>query len=174
MMRSILVLLLFVMGTSISAQGWYIDEDNELQLWGTITVDDMKKAPYKDWYDFSQKSYAPIVNMDVAADLKGVSVLVYMGTWCSDSQDWVPKFMKLWEAMELPSSHVKIVAVHNGADKYKQAPDRSEEFYNIEKVPTFIFMKGEMELGRIIEYPEISLEMDIARIVNGTVMKPKN
>ena len=26
--------------------------------------------------------------------LKDLRVLVYMGTWCSDSQDWVPKFVK--------------------------------------------------------------------------------
>lgn len=38
--------------------------------------------------------------------------------------------------------------------------------YNVELVPTFIFMNGETELGCIIETPEGTLEQDAAQILS--------
>ncbi len=42
------------------------------------------------------------------------------------------------------------------------------ETYGVELVPTFIFMSGEEELGRIVETPEETLEQDAARSLPGT------
>ena len=41
------------------------------------------------------------------------------------------------------------------------------EGLNIEKVPTFIFYKNGIEIGRIIESPEKSIEKDFLKILNG-------
>ena len=162
--------LILAFSINISAQGIYTNEDNEQQQWGEITVQDLQKSPFDIWYKESQEYYNPKKNEKLASKLKKLKdlrVLVYMGTWCSDSQDWVPKFVKLWETMGLTMKNVKIVGVHDAEDKRKQTPDGSEKKYNIEMVPTFIFLKGDKEIGRIVEFPETELEDDVAKIILG-------
>jgi hypothetical protein len=38
---------------------------------------------------------------------------------------------------------------------------------DIQRVPTFIFYKNNIEAGRIIENPETSLEQDMVKILTG-------
>jgi hypothetical protein len=125
-MKSLLVILSLFMGMSLSAQKWYVDHNEEMQFWGDISIESLKKAPHGDWYAAYYDDYNPERNVVIAESFKDVNVLVYMGTWCSDSQEWVPKFVKLWEANGLPTSNIYLTGLHNGDDKYKQSPDRSE------------------------------------------------
>jgi len=86
-------------------------------------------------------------------------VEVYMGTWCSDSQREVPKFLRIVDdlhsqfGVELP---VKFVAV----DRDKQKPADLITGKHIEKVATFIYYRGEEELGRIVERTQSPLFED--------------
>jgi len=167
-MRLLLFLLVFSFSSSLVAQGKYTNKDNEQQQWGDITVQDLKSSPFDTWYNESQLYYTPEINSELASKIKkskDLEVLIYMGTWCSDSQEWVPKFVKLWEMMGLTMENVKIIGVHDADDKRKHAPDRSDIKYNIEMVPTFIFFEKGKEIGRIIEYPETELENDVANIL---------
>ena len=169
-MRYILPVVFIAFSIALSAQGFYTNEDGEKQQWGEITVQDLKKPPFDVWFNESQKYYSPKVNEKVVQKIKStkdLEVLIYMGTWCSDSQDWVPKFVKLWTSMGLDMDHVKIIGVHDADDKRKHAPDGSHEKYEIEYVPTFIFLEGGKEIGRIVEYPQAELEDDVAAIVQG-------
>ena len=78
-------------------------------------------------------------------------VEVYMGTWCSDSQREVPKFLRILDdlranfGVELP---VKYVAV----DRAKQQPADLLAGKHVDKVATFIYYRGDEELGRIVEH----------------------
>ena len=167
-MRQILILFFLGMITTVAAQGRYINEDNEEQQWGKISVADLKSPPFDSWYNESLQYYNPglVEGASKKIDkIKNLEVLIYMGTWCSDSQDWVPKFIKLWELLDLSMTNVKIIGVHDADDKRKQAPDGSEKIYNIEMVPTFIFLDGKKELGRIVEFPEGELEDDVFKIL---------
>ena len=49
----------------------------------------------------------------------------------------------------------------------KTTPEGYEEGYGIINVPTFIFYRGEGELGRIVEYPIESMEADMVKILSG-------
>jgi cyclophilin family peptidyl-prolyl cis-trans isomerase/HEAT repeat protein len=90
---------------------------------------------------------------------------VYMGTWCSDSQREVPKFLRILDdlrtqfGVELP---VKFVAV----DRAKQQPADLIAGKHVEKVATFIYYRGDEELGRIVERTTSPLfEDDLLTIV---------
>jgi hypothetical protein len=50
-------------------------------------------------------------------------------------------------------------------DRIKSSPVSGYEELNIERVPTFIFLKNNIELGRIIEYPLASLQQDMINIL---------
>jgi cyclophilin family peptidyl-prolyl cis-trans isomerase len=92
-------------------------------------------------------------------------VEVFMGTWCSDSQREVPKFLRILDdlranfGVELP---VKFVAV----DRAKQQPADLIAGKHLDKVATFIYYRGDEELGRIVERTQSPLfEDDLLTIV---------
>jgi hypothetical protein len=52
-----------------------------------------------------------------------------------------------------------------GVDNAKNSPVEEYQSLNIQKVPTFIIYKNNIEAGRIIENPVTSLEQDIVNIL---------
>ena len=91
----------------------------------------------------------------------GVRVLVFMGTWCSDSKRDVPRFLRIADASGMTPADFELY----GVDRKKKSPDGLEEKYAIERVPTFIFLRGGKEIGRIVEMPRTTLEGDILAIL---------
>ena len=88
---------------------------------------------------------------------------VFLGTWCSDSQREVPKFLKILDVMREKynrSLPVSFVAV----DRSKSKPEAAIEGHHLEKVATFIYYRGDKELGRIVEKPTGLLEDDLLAI----------
>lgn len=89
---------------------------------------------------------------------------VYLGTWCDDSQREVPKLLKLIEALrsdygiDLPVSYVAV-------NRAKKEPSDLIEGKDIEKVATFIYYRGNQELGRIVEKPIGVFEDDLLQII---------
>jgi hypothetical protein len=54
-----------------------------------------------------------------------------------------------------------------GVDDAKRSPVGEYVSLDIQRVPTFIFYKNNIETGRIIENPTTSLEQDIVNILTG-------
>ncbi|HEX2836148.1 MAG TPA: peptidylprolyl isomerase [Thermoanaerobaculia bacterium] len=95
----------------------------------------------------------------------GDRVEVYMGTWCSDSQREVPKFLRILDDLksnfgtELPVTYVAV-------DRAKHEPAKLLDGRHIDKVATFIYYRGDAELGRIVEKPTSpQFEDDLLTIV---------
>jgi len=84
-------------------------------------------------------------------------VEVIMGTWCSDSLREVPKFLRIVDdlksqfGVELPATFVAV-------DRAKQKP------VQVPRVATFIYYRGDRELGRIVERPTGLFEDDLLAI----------
>ena len=88
-----------------------------------------------------------------------------MGTWCEDSQLQFPQFYKILTAMEFDKTRLEMISLDNHPDRYLHSPQHEEEGYNIDYVPTIIFFRDGVEIGRITEFPKMSLEKDMADIV---------
>ncbi len=89
--------------------------------------------------------------------------MIVLGTWCGDSKEKVPRFLKILDLLGTTFDDLKLIAV----DREKTAPDMDVKGkYLIEKVPTFIFYKGDVEIGRITETPKVALEKDLFFILN--------
>ncbi len=85
----------------------------------------------------------------------GLTMDVYFGTWCHDSQREVPRMLKLLSNKELK---VNLVAL----DFSKQDPQGLAIKNNVKYTPTFILRKNGVEVGRIIERPQSdSLALDL-------------
>jgi thiol-disulfide isomerase/thioredoxin len=96
-------------------------------------------------------------------ELKGIKIRAFMGTWCGDSKRETPHFYKILEETNYNLNNLELVTVNRS----KKTPDNLQEGYNIKKVPTFIFYKGDKEIGRYVEYARESLEKDLLKIVSG-------
>ena len=97
----------------------------------------------------------------------GVNVIVFFGTWCSDSRREVPHFLKIADQSGIDSSRIRLY----GLDRSKKSNDGHSDKYHIEKVPTFIFLKNDDEVGRITEKPAGTLEADMLAILAAAQQK---
>jgi thiol-disulfide isomerase/thioredoxin len=89
-----------------------------------------------------------------------VDALVFLGTWCPDSKHQVPHFLKIADLCGIPASRVRLY----GLDRSKKDADGLAEQYSISRIPTFIFFKGGKEIGRIVEFPQTTIEADMLAI----------
>lgn len=141
--------------------------EGELILVGLVNREGLLQAPYRTLFEEYYNDY----EVDQAAldpvkeKLQGVEVLLFMGTWCSDSQMQVPQFYKILDEMGYDTQQLTVVGLDNHPDRYKTSPGGEEKGWDINAVPTFIFLRDGAELGRIVEYPEQTLEKDMARIL---------
>jgi thiol-disulfide isomerase/thioredoxin len=149
-----------------------LTEENEEILLGRIDRKGLQRRQFKPWFDSIYASYPldtatlrKIKPLLVDMDLK-----VFMGTWCEDSQREIPALVKILDSTSVDFENLYITAV----SRDKNTPQGYEEKYNIEYVPTIIFVDGnnnDIELGRIVEYPQESLEKDIHAILSGADYK---
>ncbi len=97
----------------------------------------------------------------IGQNINNYEITVVFGSWCSDSQEQVPRFYKILDKAGYNDAHLTIIAVNRG----KQTTEANVSNLNIERVPTFIVYKKGKEIGRIVETPENTLEEDLWKIV---------
>ncbi len=90
-----------------------------------------------------------------------VSVLIFFGTWCHDSQREVPKMLKILEAVGFSQDSMKMVTL----DYSKTDPEGLAIANAVEFTPTFIFFREQKEVGRIVEKPATTLEESMIELL---------
>jgi hypothetical protein len=105
------------------------------------------------------------IQADVIALLRlagaGVETKVFLGTWCSDSRREVPRFLKAADSLGSVLGPITLI----GLDTHKKSPAGFEVPYGIDRVPTFIFFRNGVEIGRVVELPQTTIEADMLTIV---------
>ena len=140
--------------------------DQSTWILGYFKPDQLSHYPYSTWYikgfdDYQLKTDA--VNKLMEFDKDVLSIKIVMGVWCPDSRREVPRFMRVLDAWHFPLDKVVFI----GVDDVKQSPVGEYVKLNIQRVPTFILYKNNIEAGRIIENPVTSLEQDMVNILTG-------
>lgn len=139
------------------------EETGESMLIGPTTRDAFKDSSFSIWWNSTYNIYrVDSVTADKLEDpLKGINIIIVMGTWCSDSQYEIPNLYRIFDYLGYPTD--KITLINLDRDKNGKGDELDE--LNIELVPTIIFYKDEKELGRIVETPKDSLEKDMLKIL---------
>ena len=141
-----------------------ISKDGLEILFGEISKEQL-------FYDFPEwkKNYDTyLVNHSILdsisdKDRNMLEVEIYLGTWCGDSKREVPRFLKILNEIKIISENkTRLFAV----DRKKKMGSGLAKQNNIQRVATFIVKSGSKELGRIVEFPEASLESDLVKILN--------
>lgn len=140
------------------------DGESEI-LVGTAALDSLNNEPFSGWYEENIQAYEPDAALtgELEGLLEDVEIKLFLGTWCNDSRREVPRFVRILRDAGYPEETVEVVAM----TREKTTPEGYEEGYGIINVPTFIFYRGEGELGRIVEYPIESMEADMLKILSG-------
>lgn len=128
--------------------------------------DMLKTAPGWEIADQDYESFqmdATLINdlKTTFATFDKISIKLYVGTWCSDSQELVPHIIKVLDAVGINRNQISII----GLDRDKKCPENCQEVDQVTFVPTTIIYNDEVELGRMIEQPKVGLEADLLTIL---------
>ena len=164
----IIITLLFIFKINAQSINKEIAEEGETPfLLGIIDKSGLEGKNYTSWFTKNYEEYKPNSEIigAIASELKNYDITLFMGTWCGDSKEEVPKLYKVLEACNFPMRQLSVVAVSGKRDMYKQSPKHEEKGLNIHRVPTVIFYKNGKEVNRIVEHPIGTFEEDIQNII---------
>ena len=141
------------------------DKTGDSMLVGITERSAFELPDFTEWYNNEYAGYEPdgfileqIINLS-----DSITIQIFMGTWCSDSRREVPRFIKIMDISKFNQNKLKIINV----DRKMISPTHEERNKNIEFVPTFVINKNGNEIGRIVEFPIITLESDLLNILLG-------
>lgn len=160
------LLIFFFISSIILAQEYQLVKDNvtdEMMIVGISSREVYQDENFSSWFNSEYTNYSIDAKlMDQNKNkFEGKLIKVVLGTWCSDSQREVPRFVKILDFLNFPSDKVLFINVN----REKIGLSNEVEGLGIDFVPTFIIYENGEELGRIIETPENSLEEDLIKFV---------
>lgn len=135
-------------------------------LLGYIEPARFSRLPHSEWFlsGFDEYTADSLVLGRLREALPdGLTIKIVLGTWCPDSRREIPRFLKITGLLGIDPADMTFI----GVDDAKISPVGEYEGLGIERVPTFIFYKNNVEAGRIIENPVSSLEQDMLDILTG-------
>jgi len=133
-------------------------------LVGPCTLNGLEHGIFSRWFNEEYKSYHPDATTvkAIAKKINKTTITIVFGSWCGDSRMQVGRFYKVLDEAGFDINHVKNIAVLRSL----KAGDTDISGLHIRRVPTFIISYQNKEIGRIVESPKVSLEADLAAIVN--------
>ncbi|MGB1020657.1 MAG: hypothetical protein ACPGVF_06100 [Flavobacteriaceae bacterium] len=140
-------------------------EKGEPMLLGPINranlADSIYAAWFKESYDFYRIPENWSNNLKIAA--QDLELVIFMGTWCEDTQRELGGIFKLIDALEISEEQISMFALTEDKD----SAEGFEKPYEIINIPTVIFKKEGVEINRIVELPVETLHEDIQKILTG-------
>ncbi len=138
--------------------------DQSSWILGYFNADRLTGSIHSAWYMKGKDDYQPnseSLNKLLDISKEQLTIKIVLGTWCPDSRREVPRFMRVMDIWQFPYAKITFI----GVDNAKLSPVGEYEKLDIQRVPTFIIYKNNVEAGRIIEVPVTSLEQDIVNIL---------
>lgn len=126
------------------------DSSEKKSLVGILTREQIVGDTAFSWYQTNLK-YFKLDSATVQAirsKKDKIHLVLFMGTWCHDSQQLTPKYLETLKAANFDDAHLTII----GTDRHKKTIAGLEHAYNLESVPTMIVLQNGKEIGRIVEY----------------------
>ena len=157
---------------------WFEGERGGQLLGEILRTDVARHLP--DWdEDYADYEPADTPLGVLAAVDEPVEIICVLGTWCHDSQREVPRFWKILDEAANENLELTMFAVGRTSDTAADSvltglgfDENPRATWGAEFVPTFVFLRGGREIGRIIETPEVSLEEDAAALLSGAPAAP--
>jgi thiol-disulfide isomerase/thioredoxin len=127
-----------------------VEKPGEKTYKGLITKANLQEDTSFHWYTDNLRAYTPnalaVTNLKKQAD--SVELVVFMGTWCEDSQFIIPKFFSLVTSSGFPEQKITMF----GVDRNKNTMAHLAQALNVTNVPSIIVFKHGKEIGRVVEF----------------------
>ena len=145
------------------------EEVQDSVLLGYQNREVLEQTPFDSWFAKTYQDYKPKekVLTTLKPLLQDADLTIFMGTWCEDSQREIPALFQILDQTEFDTDQLTLITV----SRNKDTPEKLEEGFDLEYVPTIIISKDGAELGRIVESPIGTLEKDLVRILEGKPYK---
>jgi len=166
-MKTIVAALFLMISLPALAQRAYIVTKDSVDggkiFKGKVTFENLEKEPSFTWFTKGKEEYTPADKSISLLKfyLRQYSIIVFMGTWCDDSHNILPKLAKVLDYAGYPIAQVTMY----GVDRAKTTTGNEQRNYQITNVPTIILFKDNQESGRITETVKTSVEADLAAII---------
>lgn len=145
----------------------------DTHLLGKIPLSSLRQTPFAEWFEKGYNDYSPAKSVlerlaapAMQKEVSGMTIQIFLGTWCGDSKREVPRLLKVLHKAGIPDSRIELICVGNTDSLYKQSPTHEERGRDIFRVPTAIFVQNGKEQARIVEFPAESLERDVLTIAS--------
>lgn len=159
-----LFIVVIAVRTAGFAQGQYEvlkDNDGGKILKGIISRDILARDTSFNWYTQNLKAYNGSYAANFGKHKDSIQLVIFLGTWCEDSQVIIPKLFPFFDAAGFSNDRVTLI----GVDRNKKSISHITDAFNVINVPTVIVMKEGKELGRVVEYGQYGMvEKELAEI----------
>ncbi|HEY9176220.1 MAG TPA: thioredoxin family protein [Flavipsychrobacter sp.] len=165
-MRYLFLILVIFASMHTQAQSSFdkaINDRNELVFTGQFTFTDLQQEESFKWMPEGIEAYQPTTE-DISyleGELNKYQLVVFMGTWCEDSHNLIPKLYKVLDAVGYPLQKLTLY----GLNREKKGKGTAHEEYKVLYVPTIIVLSESKEIGRITETVKKSVEADLSTII---------
>jgi len=140
-----------------------VASDPEVML-GPLTREQVEEA----YPLYVQAEAEAAIDPQAARELVGVppgaSLVVYFGTWCSDSRRELGRF---WRALDEIADQKGFSVEYVGVDRGKVEPAPLLAGVDLHHVPTFVVRREAVEVGRVVEKSPHGIERDLADLLCG-------
>ncbi len=143
---------------------------NRVILIDQVNREGLLKGEIGEFFQPDYDAYRPdsLSIEQLKGKLDNISIHIVFGSWCGDSKDQLPRFLKVLDQIGFNGSQLKMTAV----DSHKTGRNIDVGGLNILKVPTFVVYRKSVEIGRIIETPLDLLEKDLLQILEKDSLQP--
>lgn len=146
------------------------DPENERVVYkGLFSWQDMENEPTFSWLPSGMEAYNP----DPAAvawlqqNLHHYRLLIFIGTWCSDTKDLLPKLFKVLQQANIATGNLMMVGMDRKKTTITREGKRLVKKYKAKTLPAFVVIdENGDEVGRIEESANKSVEEDLVNIIS--------
>jgi tetratricopeptide (TPR) repeat protein len=158
-------------GSSTAQEKWQQSHFfKDAMLVGVLEPEDLRQEPFAEWFDSGYGDYevgpAALAQLSEAAADDSLSVEIFLGTWCQDSQREVPRVLRVLDEARFPGSRVTLYGLSDHPGVFKTTPGGHEQELLVHRTATIVVLRNGVELGRLVEKPSATLEEDLLAILN--------
>lgn len=128
-----------------------------------MTLNELKEKLYKrapHWYEIIEKKENLFTNSNL--DLSDIKIIVHNGTWCSDCEREVTELLALCNVLKNNTPTFKLFEYE---DKNLYIEQKKNDTLSVSCIPTIIFFKDNIQVGKVEECSNMSLPVIIKSLV---------
>lgn len=166
-MKLLVVVFLLLSFNSFSQVQYEVSKDPEnglKTLKGILSRELLLNEAEFAWMKNDISWYKP--NADCVTNLTAVKdtiqLMVFVGTWCEDSQIVFPQLLKMLDQVGFDMKRLTIV----GIDRKKTTLGSLTQALGVTKAPTIMVLKGGKEIGRVEEFGKYGIyDKELAEVL---------